>query len=203
METFKIDNLGDLTQDPCHKGHSIPNEIKNWLKQNYDYKVIWESSASQLPEGAIGCLIPKTSIVINVEPFIWEFIKLVVSTWVLLITKDEKIIVSSALGIPIVDALNCMTNQIIKIDKNKGERCTYLAILKASHLKKIPLKFFPVKISKVIKKHEKLGKKCKEVTCEFYEKKCTVKNKEIKKIIMRLEKLNIISINDNQICLKI
>jgi hypothetical protein len=198
MQEYRITSLKDITGNPNHLSEEIPIEIDSWLENNFDYKKT--IALPDIPEGSLGMLFPKTNIVIITKPFVWEFIKLIVSTWILILTKENKLIVNSALGIPIIDALNGLAKSIVIINEEQGERCVYLSLLKASNFKSLPPKYLPIKESKIIKEHQSIKTTCKLQTCSFFKIKCGIKKKNFKKILLNLEKCNLLTIKDDKIC---
>lgn len=183
--TQTIDSLSDLTGNPKYKNRPLPQLWIDILEQTFpdiEKRTILPSPQA----GKLAILLPKTTLVLRVKPFVWATIKALANLWLTWqLHKTGNQAASIFAGISVVDAFRDIITSLVQLDENSGEMCTYAALIGCGDAIKVGIGIYPQQ-QELISHHQQTRSHCQVVTCHYYQQTCQITEKELLSIIKKL-----------------
>lgn len=183
---YQITSLADLTGKSAQNDRPLP---QLWVKILADVFPQLETRF-ELPDNHepnfMHMMIPKTTLVLRVKPLVWESIKAVANLWLLLsLIKSGNTTESVLAGVGIGEAMKSLLQTVVKLEENKGEVCTYNALLHSTDRVRTGIGIFPEQAD-VIRAHYQLRQHCPMTSCCFHQQGCQLKDDQLQAIIEAL-----------------
>lgn len=180
--TITIASLGDLTGNPAHQNRPLPQIWVDALKAVFP-EMEKQTMLPPFKAGKLSALIPHTTLVLCVKPFVWATIQALVGFWLLWgAQKSGSQAEGAAAGINIIDGIKDMLASLVKLDEDKGEMCTYSALIVSGDPIKTAIGMFP-QMSDLIAAHHNQRKHCPVTTCRYHGAACEIKENELLALI--------------------
>lgn len=184
-ERWAITTLGDLTGQTTHAHQALPRAWVEWLPTQFpDTELIVETPAPT--PGQLDMLLPRTTVVLRVGYFTKSALRVVGYTWVLAMASSASVGGSLLLAaVALLDQYKELLAAFVQLDEEKGEHCTYVAVLGARTEALRSIDVYPDR-EQIWDAHQQVREYCPVVGCLHHRDGCQAARGDIDVVVERL-----------------
>lgn len=195
LQTFCVTTLADLTGQESDRDLVLPEIWQRALLAlpESKSKLVLPTRNSSDPPDRQHALIPKTSIVLKLQPASWHLLKALAKAWsALQLYQIGHVSQAALLFGAALESLGKIKDAIDILKVDGGEYCTYLTVVQAAGELERAIGMYP-EFEKVRQAHTHFRSTCDRTSCSFHQSDCCkMSNSEWEQTITTLKERSIL-----------
>jgi hypothetical protein len=191
----EIKSVADLSDDPQDSNRSLPPTWAHWLLSLPG--ATEKRYVPRAPSGSVGLLLPQTKIVVKLRPFVLPLLRAAFGVWMLSEQgAHQPVAWLGWTATSLFEALTKLKDNVMRLAEDKGEACTYAAVVRAGSVTR-QMNAFP-DLENIWSSHQSVREGCSVVTCMHHDgSRCGAQRDQVLTIVDRLKAQGVLEGRDS------